>query len=72
MDDVNKSSAFLIRFANLSIGLRDFFEPDEVEQWIESPQSLLSGRVPLDLLETDEGSAEVFAVLERLRDGAYI
>lgn len=40
--------------------------------WLQSPQPLLQGRTPLQLIETPEGYREVCAMLQAVLDGAYL
>lgn len=40
--------------------------------WCETPQPLLDGRRPVDMLVSEKGAADVAAVVARLRDGAHI
>ena len=51
--------------------LADFYEPREARQWIFSPQKLLSGAVPAELIR--EGRIdEVLRLAGQLRESAYI
>jgi putative toxin-antitoxin system antitoxin component (TIGR02293 family) len=51
--------------------LVEFFEPDDVKLWLLAPHPQLGGERPADLLA--EGRLEeVRAVIERLRDSAYV
>jgi putative toxin-antitoxin system antitoxin component (TIGR02293 family) len=60
------------RFAAILMALDDLYELKEALLWCESPQALLGGRRPINLLTTDQGALEVAAVVARLRDGAFI
>lgn len=40
--------------------------------WCETPQQLLDGRKPIEMLISKEGAAEVDAVVARLRDGVHV
>lgn len=46
------------------------YELEDAICWCESPQPLLDGQRPVDMLATEKGSTEVDAVVERLIDGA--
>lgn len=51
--------------------LGDFYPPDEARLWLFSHHQLLQGRRPADLIA--EGRIdEVLALIDQLRDGAYI
>ena len=51
--------------------LNDFYEPDEVRLWLQSPHPQLSGARPYDLI--NEGrTSEVLEVIERLDSGVYL
>lgn len=48
------------------------YDLEGAAQWCETPQPLLDGQRPVDMLVSDKGAAEVAAVVARLRDGAHI
>ncbi|MCH7543008.1 MAG: DUF2384 domain-containing protein [Proteobacteria bacterium] len=51
--------------------LSDFYEPDEARLWIFSPQKLLNGASPAELIQ--EGRIdEVRRLVNQLRDAVYI
>lgn len=51
--------------------LADFYEPDEVRLWLQSPHPQLKGARPYDLI--NEGrTPEVLEVIERLDSGVYL
>ena len=51
--------------------LSDFYEPDEVRLWLQSPHPQLHGKRPYDLV--NEGRTnEVLEVIERLDSGVYL
>ncbi len=52
--------------------LFEFYEPAAAIAWCREPQKLLGGQTPLSLIVTEPGAADVFACVERLRDGAYV
>ena len=45
--------------------------PDNANQWLNSPIPALGGKVPADLLDTDEGVKSVLAILTRIEYGVY-
>ena len=51
----------------------DLFEGDSTagRQWLERPQSGLSGAVPLDFASTDVGAREVEKLITRLEHGIF-
>lgn len=51
--------------------LADFYEPDEVRLWLQSPHPQLRGARPYDLI-VDGRTAEVLEVIERLDSGVYL
>lgn len=51
--------------------LADFYEPDEVRLWLQSPHPQLSGLRPYDFI-VDGRTAEVLEVIERLDSGVYL
>ena len=52
--------------------LLEFYEHNEAFLWFVTRQPLLDGEVPFLLLQTAAGFRRVKAVLERLKDGAFI
>jgi transcriptional regulator with XRE-family HTH domain len=51
--------------------LSDFYEPNEGRQWLFSPQKLLSGKSPAELIQ--EGKIdEVRRLVNQLRDAVYL
>lgn len=51
--------------------LADFYEPQEARQWIFSPQKLLGGISPADLISTGRMD-EVMRLVGQLRDGVHL
>lgn len=51
--------------------LADFYEPDEVRLWLQSPHPQLGGLRPYDLI-VDGQTVEVLEVIERLDSGVYL
>ena len=60
----------LSRIFDLAVGL---FEGDSTagRQWLEKPQSGLSGAVPLEFASTDVGACEVEKLITRLEHGIF-
>ncbi len=51
--------------------LGDFYEPDEVRLWLQSPHPQLDGERPYDLIN-DGRTRDVLEVIERLDSGVYL
>lgn len=51
--------------------LADFYEPDEVRLWLQSPHPQLDGARPYDLI-VDDRTRDVLEVIERLDSGVYL
>jgi hypothetical protein len=51
--------------------LASLFTVAELTQWLVSPQPLLDGAIPADLLAKGR-DAEVLRVLDQIGDGAYL
>lgn len=51
--------------------LSDFYGPNEARQWLFSPQKLLSGEKPSDLIQGGRID-EVRRLVNQLRDGVYL
>lgn len=45
---------------------------EEKRAWLQTPQPLLDGAVPMDLVVTPEGYAKCVNVLRCIADGAYL
>ena len=55
----------------LASQLAEFYEPDEARLWLFAPHRQLGGARPADRIA--EGRIdEVLAIIDRLRDGAYV
>ncbi len=53
--------------------LSHYYEPREINQWLESPHLLLAGCRPLDLIKQGEdGRRKVLRVLDQMEDGVYL
>jgi transcriptional regulator with XRE-family HTH domain len=61
----------LLSLDYLAEQLSEFFEPQDVKLWLLAPHPQLNGERPVDLLSKDR-FREVLAVIERLKDSAYI
>lgn len=46
-------------------------ESAEAEQWLDTPQTLLDGAIPRELVECGNGE-RVIAMLQAVLDGAYL
>jgi len=62
----------LIRTAQVKQRLMRVYTAKEAEHWIHSPQRLLEGSRPIDLLSTDAGYMEVDTVIDRLLSDTYL
>jgi uncharacterized protein (DUF2384 family) len=51
--------------------LADFYEPDEVRLWLQSPHPQLDGRRAYDLI-VEGRTPEVLEIIERLDSGVYL
>ena len=51
--------------------LSDFYEPDEVRLWLQSPHPQLDGRRAYDLI-MEGNTPEVLEIIERLDSGVYL
>ena len=62
----------LFRLARVISAAREVFKtPDAVRSWLSRPQLGLGERVPLELVKTEAGAAEVQKLLGRIRDGVF-
>ncbi|MBC5801263.1 MAG: DUF2384 domain-containing protein [Candidatus Eremiobacteraeota bacterium] len=60
------------RLASIYGFARRVFEDDEnASAWFKEPNRALGGERPLDLLDTEVGTQQVFRVLYRLEHGIY-
>lgn len=55
----------------LSTQLAEFYDPDNARLWLYSPHKLLAGRRPAELIAQGDIDA-VLALIDQLRDGAYV
>jgi uncharacterized protein (DUF2384 family) len=51
--------------------LSEFYEPDEARLWLFSPHRLLNGARPADRIQ-ENATDEVLALIDQLRDGAFV
>lgn len=56
----------LLRVARLKARLLRRFNLEEADQWLASPQTVLEGAKPLDLIHSFEGYVEVDNVIDLL------
>lgn len=62
---------YCLRVDRVMAELRHLYTPPEAIRWLASGQGMFGGRVPADLLMTDEGKTEVLAMIERITGGAF-
>ena len=55
----------------LATQLAEFYEPGDARLWLYSPHKLLAGRRPADLIAQGDVDS-VLALIDQLRDGAYV
>ena len=63
---------YALRLASVKQQLLQLFSPKEADEWLHYEHSLLQGRRPIDLLESDLGYLEVSSMIHRVLDGAFI
>lgn len=51
--------------------LHEFYPPDEARLWLFSPHRLLGGDPPADRIQAGK-SQDVLALIDQLRDGAFV
>lgn len=51
--------------------LSEFYTSDEARLWLFTPHRLLNGETPADRIQIDDTDS-VMALIEHLRDGAYV
>lgn len=51
--------------------LSDFYEPDEVRLWLQSPHPQLNGELPYTLI-SEGRTGEVLEIIERLDSGVFL
>ncbi|MEW5790758.1 MAG: type II toxin-antitoxin system Xre/ParS family antitoxin [Pseudomonadota bacterium] len=62
----------IYRLAQVTAFAEDVFgDLDKAHHWLRKPNRALGGQVPLDLLDTDLGTAEVRNVLGRIAHGVH-
>lgn len=61
-----------MRVAAIKVRLTDLYTPQQAHRWIHSPQRLLDGRRPIDLLGDLLGYMEVDNVVDYMLDCTYI
>lgn len=61
------------RPAGMAAQLSELYDnPSDVVQWFLSPQLMLEGQRPVDLMQSDNGWMQVHAEIQRLRDSSYV
>jgi putative toxin-antitoxin system antitoxin component (TIGR02293 family) len=62
----------LYRMARVAAQAQDVFESaDTATSWLKRPNRSLNGHAPVDLLDTDAGTEQVSALLDRIDYGVY-
>ena len=61
----------LATLAWLAEQLAEFYEPDQAKLWLFTPQRLVAGSRPADLIEEDRLD-EVLALIKQLQDGTFV
>jgi putative toxin-antitoxin system antitoxin component (TIGR02293 family) len=62
----------LYRLARVAAQAQDVFESaDTATSWLKRPNRGLNGHAPLELLDTDAGTEQVVALLDRIEYGVY-
>lgn len=51
--------------------LADFYDPGDIERWLESPHVDLNGWRPVDVI-AEGGADAVLDIIDRLQSGAYL
>lgn len=51
--------------------LADFYAAKEARQWLQSPQALLSGARPVDLVRAGQGG-DVLRLVRQMQDAVYL
>jgi putative toxin-antitoxin system antitoxin component (TIGR02293 family) len=60
------------RLARVAAQAQDVFESaDTATSWLKRPNRGLNGHAPVDLLDTDAGTEQVVALLDRIEYGVY-
>lgn len=52
--------------------LSDLYPPRDALRWLVSPQPMLNGQVPADLLLTEAGSKLVVGAVSELQDSVHV
>lgn len=51
--------------------LADFYDPDAARLWLFAPHAMLKGETPAHRIQKDQVD-DVLALIDQLRDGAYV
>lgn len=65
------AAAWALKEDDLGKQLVELFGEEDAEKWLASPQTLLDGEIPNDLIE-DGKLDEVMRLVAQLREGGYI
>lgn len=60
------------RVAALKKRLLELYTPEDADQWLQSPQKLLDGMCPIDMLWSINGYMAVDNVIDALMDSAFL
>lgn len=61
----------LLNLEWLADQLHEFYPPDEARLWLFAPHRLLGGDIPADRIQQGR-SQDVLALIDQLRDGAFV
>ena len=56
---------------DIEAALKDFYTPEEAQQWLSLPHPQLQGRTPREAIISGR-KHEVWAIINRLRDCVYL
>jgi uncharacterized protein (DUF2384 family) len=60
-----------IDFTDIVTALSDFYTPDEVVAWLDSPHPQLEGKTPTAVI-AEGRKADVMAIIRQLNDCVYV
>lgn len=66
------SKASVERALRLLASLTEFYDAQQSFVWFYAQQPLLDGQRPIDMIITEDGSAQLDAAVERLRASAHV
>jgi acyl carrier protein len=68
---IESASEYLVNEEAIAYA-KEVFENDETAQkWLKRPNRALGGKIPYDLLDTEEGREQVYKLLGRIEYGVY-